>query len=70
MIFGRKYIMILYNMKSLLKRGIIMERLQKVIAASGLTSRRKAEELEEIISCFDDDELIMVKSALEKINQY
>ena len=32
-------------MKSLLKRGIIMERLQKVIAASGLTSRRKAEEL-------------------------
>ncbi len=32
--------------------------------------KRKAEELEEIISCFDDGELIMVKSALEKLNQY
>ncbi len=32
--------------------------------------KRKAEELEEIISCFDDGELIMVKSALEKLNRY
>ena len=32
-------------------------------------SKRKAEELEEIINCFDKNELIMVKAALEKLNQ-
>ena len=32
--------------------------------------KRKAEELEEILSCFNDDELIMVKSALEKFSQF
>lgn len=32
-------------------------------------SKRKSEELEEIINYFDDDELIMVKAALEKLNQ-
>lgn len=32
-------------------------------------SNRKSEELEEIINYFDDDELIMVKAALKKLNQ-
>ncbi len=32
-------------------------------------SKRKSEELEEIISGFDDEELIMVKAALEKFNR-
>ncbi len=32
-------------------------------------SKRKAEELEEIINCFDKNELIMVKAALEKLNR-
>lgn len=32
-------------------------------------SKRKAEELEEIIDYFSDDELIMVKAALDKLNQ-
>ena len=32
-------------------------------------SKRKSEELEEIIDYFDDD-LIMVKAALKKLNQY
>ena len=32
-------------------------------------SKRKSEELEEIISCFNDEELIMVKAALEKFNR-
>jgi hypothetical protein len=32
-------------------------------------SQRKSEELEEIIDYFDDDELIMVKAALDKLNQ-
>lgn len=32
-------------------------------------SKRKSEELEEIIDYFDDSELIMVKAALKKINQ-
>lgn len=32
--------------------------------------KRKAEELEEIMSYFDDDELIMVKAALEKFNRF
>ena len=33
------------------------------------SSKRKSEELEEIISCFNDEELIMVKAALEKFNR-
>lgn len=33
-------------------------------------SERKAEELEEIISYFDKNDLIMVKAALEKLSQY
>lgn len=32
-------------------------------------SKRKSEELEEIISCFDGEELIMVKAALEKFSR-
>ena len=32
-------------------------------------SKRKAEELEEIIEYFSDDELVMVKAALEKLSQ-
>lgn len=32
-------------------------------------SKRKSEEIEEIIDCFDDSELIMVRAALEKINR-
>ena len=32
-------------------------------------SKRKSEELEEIIECFDKNELIMVKAALKKLNQ-
>ena len=32
--------------------------------------KRKAEELEEIVSCFDDDELIMVRAALDKFNRF
>lgn len=32
-------------------------------------SKRKAEELEEIIDYFSDDELVMVKAALEKLSQ-
>lgn len=32
-------------------------------------SKRKSEELEEIIGCFDSEELIMVKAALEKFSQ-
>lgn len=32
-------------------------------------SQRKCEELEEIIDCFSDCDLIMVKAALEKLNQ-
>ena len=33
-------------------------------------AERKSEELEEIINYFDSDDLIMVKAALEKLNQY
>ena len=33
------------------------------------SSKRKSEELEEIISCFNDEELIMVKAALDKFNR-
>lgn len=33
-------------------------------------SKRKSEELEEIIDYFDENELIMVKAALEKLSQY
>ena len=33
------------------------------------SSKRKSEELEEIINCFDKKELIMVKAAIEKLNQ-
>ena len=32
-------------------------------------SKRKSEELEQIIECFDKNELIMVKAALKKLNQ-
>ena len=32
-------------------------------------SKRKSEELEEIISYFDDEDLTMVKAALNKLNQ-
>ena len=32
-------------------------------------SKRKSEELEEIINYFDKNELIMVKAALEKLNR-
>lgn len=32
-------------------------------------SKRKSEELEEIINCFDDEDLTMVKAALRKLNQ-
>lgn len=32
--------------------------------------KRKTEELEEIVSCFDDDELIMVRAALDKFNRF
>lgn len=34
-----------------------------------LSSKRKAEELEEIIDYFDKNELVMVKAALEKLNR-
>ena len=34
------------------------------------SSKRKAEELEEIIDYFDESELVMVKAALEKLNRY
>lgn len=33
------------------------------------SSKRKSEELDEIINCFDDNELIMVKAALDKLSQ-
>lgn len=33
------------------------------------SSKRKSEELEEIISCFDGEDLIMVKAALEKFSR-
>lgn len=33
-------------------------------------SKRKSEELEEIINYFDENELIMVRAALKKLNQY
>lgn len=32
--------------------------------------KRKQEELDEIINCFDDEKLIMVEAALKKLNQY
>lgn len=34
------------------------------------SSKRKSEELEEIIDYFDENELIMVRAALEKLSQY
>lgn len=34
------------------------------------TSKRKSEELEEIIDYFDENELVMVRAALEKLSQY
>lgn len=34
------------------------------------SSKRKSEELKEIINYFDENELIMVKAALEKLNRY
>lgn len=34
------------------------------------SSKRKSEELEEIINYFDENELIMVRAALEKLSQY
>ena len=33
-------------------------------------SKRKSEELDEIIDYFDENELVMVKAALEKLSQY
>jgi hypothetical protein len=33
------------------------------------SSKRKSEELDEIINCFGDSELIMVKAALDKLSQ-
>ena len=32
-------------------------------------SKRKSEELEEIINCFNDNDLIMVRAALKKLNR-
>ena len=42
-----------------------LSRINNTLSAS----KRKAEELEEIINYFDKNELIMVKAALEKLNQ-
>lgn len=42
--------------------------LSRIKNTSG-NSKRKSEELEEIIDYFDDSELIMVKAALKKLNQ-
>lgn len=33
-------------------------------------SKRKIEEIEEIINCFSNKDLIMVKAALEMLNQF
>ena len=32
-------------------------------------SKRKSEELEEIMDCFDDNDLTMVRAALKKLNR-
>ena len=42
-----------------------LSRINNTLSAS----KRKSEELEEIINYFDKNELIMVKAALEKLNR-
>lgn len=58
-----------FEMLSLTEGENFKEKSQSRIDNTLNGSKRKSEELEEIINYFDDDELIMVRAALKKLNR-
>ena len=58
-----------FDMLSLTERDNFRQKSLSRINNTLNNSKRKSEELNEIINYFDDEELIMVKAALEKLNR-
>ncbi len=59
-----------FDMLSLTEGGEFRDKSLSRINNTLNNSKRKIEEIEEIINCFSNKDLIMVKAALEKLNQF